>query len=194
MAKKNKKEKPVRADDFNIVLRPEEKILHTAHPGHPAEVFFFVPAFICFLGAPALIFTTVWAYIKEYIPGGNTAVTFAAILVALGIGLIIYRFIIMGRFYIVTNQRLIVTKGRARKSQMFLNLEDVYGISINQNFLYRLFHLADIDFQSPASPPRTRSFLILSFTSTIFKFNFLSREDGVETYRLLEQLIAHREK
>ena len=73
---------------------------------------------------------------------------------------------------------------------MFLELADVYGVSISQNFIYRIFHLADIDFQSPSSQPRTKSFLIISFTSTIFKFNFLSREDGTETYRLLEQLIG----
>ena len=77
---------------------------------------------------------------------------------------------------------------------MFLKLEDVYGVSIDQSFLYRIFRLADIDFQSPSSQPRTKSFLIISFTSTIFKFNFLSRNDGVETYRLLEQLVMHNKE
>lgn len=76
---------------------------------------------------------------------------------------------------------------------MFLELANVYGVSINQNLIYRLFRLADIDFHSPSSQPRTKSFPIISFTSTAFKFNFLSRDDGTETYRLLEQISSKSE-
>ncbi|MBP5217226.1 MAG: PH domain-containing protein [Bacilli bacterium] len=178
------------APDYNIILRPGEEILHTAAPGKSANIFFFVPALACFLFACALLTTSVWSYVKDYIPAGHTTITIAAVLFAAGLFMVMMRFVIMGRFYIVTNQRLIVTKGKARKSQMFLELADVYGVSINQNFIYRLFRLADIDFHSPSSQPRTKSFLIISFTSTVFKFNFLSREDGTETYRLLEQMIT----
>ena len=179
-------------NDYNIVLREGEKILHTAAPGKSANLFFLVPALICFAFIGALLSTGIWAYVKDYLPAGHTTITIAAVLFAAGIILIIMRFIVMGRFYIVTNERLIVTKGKARKSQMFLNLQDVNGVSINQNPFYRMFRLADIDFQSPSSQPRTKTFLIISFTSTIFKFNFLSKEDGEETYRLLEQLVAHK--
>ena len=192
--KKNKEPKPQVAKDFNIKLRPGEEILHTASPGATANFFFLVPALICFLLIAALLTTSIWSYVSSYIPAGHTMITIAAVLAVAGILLIISRFVVMGRFYIVTNQRLIVTKGKARKSQMFLNLEDVYGVSISQNFLYRIFRLADIDFHSPSSQPRTRSFIIISFTSTVFKFNFLSREDGAETYHLLEQLITHDKK
>ena len=188
--KKSKKAAP----DFNIVLRPKEEILHTAAPGIAANLFFLVPALVCFALIIALLTTSVWAYVKDYLPAGHTTLTISIVLFVAGVFLIIMRFIVMGRFYIVTNQRLIVTKGRARKSQMFLKLEDVYGLSIDQSFLYRIFRLADIDFQSPSSQPRTKSFLIISFTSTIFKFNFLSRNDGVETYRLLEQLVMHNKE
>ena len=179
-----------RAPDYNIKLRPGEEILHTAAPGKTATIFFVVPALACFLLASALLTTSIWSYVKDYIPAGHTTITIAAVLYAVGLFLLMMCLVVMGRYYIVTNQRLIVTKGRARKSQMFLELADVYGVSISQNFIYRIFHLADIDFQSPSSQPRTKSFLIISFTSTIFKFNFLSREDGTETYRLLEQLIG----
>ncbi len=191
MAKKEKvKSKP----DYNIALRPGETILHTAAPGKTANLFFLVPALICVALIAALLTTSVWAYVKEYMPAGHTTITIAGVLLLAAIFLIIKRFIIMGRFYLVTNERLIVTKGKARRSQMFLDIDDVYGVSISQNILYRMFHLADIDFQSPSSQPRTKTFLIISFTSTIFKFNFLSRDDGVEMYRLLEQLTSHKEK
>ena len=187
MAKKKKKEKA--AIDFNIVLRPGEKILHTAAPGKSANLFFFVPALICIALIATLLSTGAWAYVKDYMPAGHTTMTIAGVLAVIVVFLIIKRFSIMGRFYLVTNERLIVTQGKARRSQMFLDLEDVYGVSINQNFLY---HIADIDFQSPSSQPRTKTILVISFTSTIFKFNFLSREDGVETYRLLEQITSLR--
>lgn len=189
-----KKEKPKAKADYNIVLRPGEKVLHTAAPGKSANLFFLVPALICLALIGALLTTSIWAYVKEYMPAGHTTITIAGVLLLAAIVLIIYRFIIMGRFYIVTNERLIVTKGKARRSQMFLDIEDIYGVSINQNLLYRIFRLADIDFQSPSSQPRTKTLLIISFTSTIFKFNFLSRNDGVEMFRLLEQLTSHREK
>ena len=191
MAKKEKvKSKP----DYNIALRPGETILHTASPGKSANLFFLVPALICVALIAALLTTSVWAYVKEYMPAGHTTLTIAGVLLLAAIFLVIKRFIIMGRFYLVTNERLIVTKGKGRRSQMFLDIDDVYGVSINQNLLYRMFHLADIDFQSPSSQPRTKTFLIISFTSTIFKFNFLSKDDGVEMYRLLEQLTSHKEK
>ena len=191
MAKKEKvKSKP----DYNIALRPGETILHTASPGKSANLFFLVPALICVALIAALLTTSVWAYVKEYMPAGHTTITIAGVLLLAAIFLVIKRFIIMGRFYLVTNERLIVTKGKGRRSQMFLDIDDVYGVSINQNLLYRMFHLADIDFQSPSSQPRTKTFLIISFTSTIFKFNFLSKDDGVEMYRLLEQLTSHKEK
>ena len=188
--KKNKEKSP---QDYNIVLREGEKILHTAAPGKSANLFFLVPALVCFVLIGALLSTGIWAYVKDYLPAGHTTITIAAVLFAVGVLLIIFRFIVMGRFYIVTNERLIVTKGKARKSQMFLNLQDINGVSINQNFFYRLFRLADIDFQSPSSQPRTKTILIISFTSTIFQFNFLSKDDGEETYRLLEQLVAHKD-
>ena len=191
MAKKEKQKAKV---DYNIALRPGETILHTAAPGKTANLFFLVPALICAALIAALLTTSVWAYVKEYMPAGHTTITIAGVLLLAAIFLIIKRFIIMGRFYLVTNERLIVTKGKARRSQMFLDIEDIYGVSINQNILYRIFHLADIDFQSPSSQPRTKTLLIISFTSTIFKFNFLSRDDGVEMYRLLEQLTSHQEK
>lgn len=190
MAKNKRKKKDKKAPDFNISLRQNEKILHTAAPGISANLFFLVPSLVCFGLIAALLTTSVWAYVKDYLPAGHTTLTISVVLFVAGVVMIILRFIVMGRFYIVTNERLIVTKGKARKSQMFLNLEDVHGVSIAQNPLYRMFRLADIDFHSPSSQPRTKSFLIISFTSTVFKFNFLSRDDGVETYRLLEQLIA----
>ncbi len=190
MSKKEKKEKA--AVDFNIVLRPGEKILHTAAPGKSANLFFFVPALICIALIIALLSTSVWAYVKDYMPAGHTTITIAGVLALVAIFLIIKRFVIMGRFYLVTNERLIVTKGKARRSQMFLDLEDVYGVSINQNIFYRMFRIADIDFQSPSSQPRTKTILIISFTSTIFKFSFLSRDDGVEMFRLLEQITSLR--
>lgn len=194
MAKKEKKIKPKAAVDYNIVLRPGEKILHTAAPGKTANLFFLVPALICLGLIAALLSTSIWAYVKEYMPAGHTTITIAGVLLLAAIFLVFKRFVIMGRFYLVTNERLIVTKGKARRSQMFLDIEDIYGVSISQSFLYRLFRLADIDFQSPSSQPRTKTFLIISFTSTIFKFNFLSREDGVEMYRLLEQIVSRQEK
>jgi len=193
MAKKEKKVKEKAKPDYNIVLRPGETILHTAAPGKTANLFFLVPAFICIAFIGALLSTGIWAYVKDYMPAGHTTITIAGVLLLAAIYLVIKRFIIMGRFYIVTNERLIVTKGKARRSQMFLDIKDVYGVSINQNIFYRMFHLADIDFQSPSSQPRTKTLLIISFTSTIFKFSFLYKDDGVELYRLLEQLTSHRE-
>lgn len=194
MAKKEKKIKEKARPDYNIVLRPGETILHTAKPGKTANFFFLVPAFICLALIGALLSTGIWAYVKDYMPAGHTTLTIAGVLLLAALFLIFKRVAIMGRFYLVTNERLIVTKGKARRSQMFLDIVDVYGVSINQNIFYRMFHLADIDFQSPSSQPRTKTFLIISFTSTIFKFNFLSRDDGVELYRLLEQLISRHEK
>ena len=194
MAKKEKKTK-IKADPaYNIVLRPGEEILHTASPGKSANLFFLVPALICIALIGALLSTSIWAYVKDYMPAGHTTITIAGVLLLAAVFLTIKRFVIMGRFYLVTNERLIVTKGSARRSQMFLDIEDIYGVSINQNIFYRIFHLADVDFQSPSSQPRTKTFLIISFTSTIFKFNFLSKSDGVEMYRLLEQLVSSHKK
>ena len=75
---------------------------------------------------------------------------------------------------------------------MFLNLEDIHGVFINQGMLYRLFRLAVIEFFSPSSQPRTKSFLIFSYSSTAFQFTFLSKRDGEECYSLLQKMLNVR--
>lgn len=190
MAKKKKK--TPEADAYNIELRPNEKILKTARPGRAAELYFFVPAFICIGLAVALSMTTVWAYVSSYIPAGTTMVTVSALLLVFGFLMLFLRFVVMGRFYLITNERVIVTKGRGRKSQMFLNLEDIHGVYINQGMLYRPFRLAVLEFFSPSSQPRTKSFLIFSYSSTAFQFTFLNKRDGEECYSLLQKMLNVR--
>lgn len=190
MAKKRKKH--AIPDDENIELRPNEKILKTAKPGRAAELYFIIPALICFALGITLSMTTVWAYISSYIPAGTTMVTVMALLFVVGVLMLFLRFVVMGRFYLITNERVIVTKGKGRKSQMFLNLEDIHGVYLNQGMLYRAFRLAVIEFFSPSSQPRSKSFLIFSYSSTAFQFTFLNKRDGEECYSLLQKLLNVR--
>lgn len=187
-----KKKKHGADESENIQLRPNEKILKTARPGRAAELYFIVPALVFFGIGIALSMTSAWAYISSYIPAGTTMVTVMALLFVLGFLMLFLRFVVMGRFYLITNERVIVTKGRARKTQMFLNLEDIHGAFINQSMLYRVFRLAVIEFFSPSSQPRSKSFLIFSYSSTAFQFTFLNKTDGEECYSLLQTLLNVR--
>ena len=179
-------------DDYNIVLREGEEILMTARPGKAANLVFLIPMIVCFALLPVLSLTGALTFVQDVIPAGVTLVTISGVLLLLGLLMLFLRFVVMGRFYLITNERVIVTKGHARKTQMFLNLEDIHGVFVNQNFLYRLFRLAVIDFFSPSSPNRTKSFLIFSYTSTPLQFTFLSKKDGDAAYEMLQKLIHPR--
>ena len=176
-------------DDFNIFLREGEEILLTAKPGKAANLFFLLPAIIAFSLLPILSLTGAFTFVQDYVPAGVTLVTISGLLLIFGLLMIFLRMIVMGRFYVITNQRVIVAKGKGRKSQMFLNLEDIHGVSMNQNLLYRIFRLVVIDFFSPSSPDRTKSFLIFSYTSTPLQFTFLSKMDGEAAFELLQKLV-----
>ena len=179
-------------DDYNIALREGEEILMTARPGKAANLVFLIPMIVCFALIPVLSLTGALTFVKDVIPAGVTLVTISGVLLLLGLLMLFLRFVVMGRFYLITNERVIVTKGHARKTQMFLNLEDIHGVFVNQNFLYRLFRLAVIDFFSPSSPNRTKSFLFFSYTSTPLQFTFLSKKDGDAAYEMLQKLIHPR--
>ena len=123
---------------------------------------------------------------------GATIPMLAIVVIAL-IVLFFMRIVMLNHDYVVTNRRVIVGSGKGMKrGRRILRLDQISGININQNIIYSLFHLSDIDFYSAAAGPRVKTFLIFSFSSTPIKFGFLSKRDADIIFELLEKQVTHQ--
>ena len=172
-------------EKMNLRLLPEEEVLYVARPGKRMDLFFL----IIFLGLVALCVTLyflgAWGLRVNNPAGGGSSISVASAAVVGAVGIVIYRFIVMGHAFVLTNHRVIVLKGNKFRTRKFLNLDEIGGAQIDQGMLYAVFGLATIDFFSPSSQPKVKTFLIISFSSTSFKFIYLARKDGEAIYELL---------
>ena len=199
-------------EKMDLRLMPEEEVLYVARPGKRMDLFFLI-VFLAIVGfCIALYFLGAWGLRVNNPAGGGSSISVASVGVIAAVAVVIYRFIVMGHAFVLTNHRVIVLKGGKFRSRKFraYGLHDVcpchagfrhkrdprctqcrrrYGRppEIDQGFLYRLFGLATIDFFSPSSQPKVKTFLIISFSSTSFKFIYLARKDGEAIYNLLTE-------
>lgn len=187
MAKK-KKSKPALLERLNLRLFHDEKVLYVTKPGRRMDLFFSLIVLALIGACVALYLLGAWGLTVNNPVGGGSSISVASVGVAGIVAVILYRFYVMGHVFVLTNRRVIVLKGRKLASRKFLNLDEIGGAEMNQGFFYRLFGLATIDFFSPSSQPKTRTFLlIISFTSTSFKFIYLAHKDGEAVYDLLAE-------
>ena len=174
-------------EKMDLRLMPEEEVLYVARPGKRMDLFFLI-VFLAIVGfCIALYFLGAWGLRVNNPAGGGSSISVASVGVIGAVAVVIYRFIVMGHAFVLTNHRVIVLKGGKFRSRKFLNLDEIGGAEIDQGFLYRLFGLATIDFFSPSSQPKVKTFLIISFSSTSFKFIYLARKDGEAIYNLLTE-------
>ena len=174
-------------EKMDLRLMPEEEVLYVARPGKRMDLFFLI-VFLAIVGfCIALYFLGAWGLMVNNPAGGGSSISVASVGVIAAVAVVIYRFIVMGHAFVLTNHRVIVLKGGKFRSRKFLNLDEIGGAEIDQGFLYRLFGLATIDFFSPSSQPKVKTFLIISFSSTSFKFIYLARKDGEAIYNLLTE-------
>ncbi|MBQ7244324.1 MAG: PH domain-containing protein [Bacilli bacterium] len=174
-------------EKMDLRLMPEEEVLYVARPGKRMDLFFLI-VFLAIVGfCIALYFLGAWGLRVNNPAGGGSSISVASVGVIAAVAVVIYRFIVMGHAFVLTNHRVIVLKGGKFRSRKFLNLDEIGGAEIDQGFLYRLFGLATIDFFSPSSQPKVKTFLIISFSSTSFKFIYLARKDGEAIYNLLTE-------
>ena len=174
-------------EKMDLRLMPEEEVLYVARPGKRMDLFFLI-VFLAIVGfCIALYFLGAWGLRVNNPAGGGSSISVASVGVIAAVAVVIYRFIVMGHAFMLTNHRVIVLKGGKFRSRKFLNLDEIGGAEIDQGFLYRLFGLATIDFFSPSSQPKVKTFLIISFSSTSFKFIYLARKDGEAIYNLLTE-------
>lgn len=172
-------------EKMNLRLLPEERVLYAARPGKRMDLFFLL-IFLLLVGLCVTLYLLgAWGLTVNNPWGGGSSISVASVGIIGAIGIVIYRFIVMGHAFVLTNHRVIVLKGRKFRTRKFLNLDEIGGAEIDQGFLYQVFGLATIDFFSPSSQPKTKTILIISFSSTSFKFIYLARKDGEQIYELL---------
>ena len=170
---------------MNLRLLHDEKVLYVARPGRRMDLYFLLVFLILVGFCVALFLLGAWGLTVQNPWGGGSSISVASVGVLAAVGIIIYRFIVMGHAFVLTNRRVIVLKGGKFRTRKFLNLDEIGGAEIDQGLFYRIFGLATIDFFSPSSQPKTRTILIISFSSTTFKFIYLARKDGEAIYDLL---------
>ena len=181
---------------MNLRLMEDEEVLYVARPGRRMDLYFLL-IFLSLVALCVVLYVLgAWGMVVNVPAGGIPSISVASIGVVGAVAVVIYRFIVMGHAFVLTNRRVIVLKGGKFLTRKFLSLTAIGGAEINQGFLYRAFGLATIDFFSPSSQPKVKTILIiLSFSSTSFKFIYLTRKDAEAIYTLLcEQLEKIRKK
>ena len=181
---------------MNLRLMEDEEVLYVARPGRRMDLYFLLIFFSLVALCVALYLLGAWGMVVNVPAGGIPSISVASIGVVGAVAVVIYRFVVMGHAFVLTNRRVIVLKGGKFLTRKFLSLTAIGGAEINQGLLYRAFGLATIDFFSPSSQPKVKTILIiLSFSSTSFKFIYLTRKDAEAIYTLLcEQLEKIRKK
>ncbi|MBR1847548.1 MAG: PH domain-containing protein [Bacilli bacterium] len=181
---------------MNLRLMEDEEVLYVARPGRRMDLYFLLIFLSLVALCVALYLLGAWGMVVNVPSGGIPSISVASIGVVGAVAVVIYRFIVMGHAFVLTNRRVIVLKGGKFLTRKFLSLTAIGGAEINQGLLYRAFGLATIDFFSPSSQPKVKTILIiLSFSSTSFKFIYLTRKDAEAIYTLLcEQLEKIRKK
>ena len=181
---------------MNLRLMEDEEVLYVARPGRRMDLYFLL-IFLSLVALCVVLYVLgAWGMVVNVPAGGIPSISVASIGVVGAVAVVIYRFVVMGHAFVLTNRRVIVLKGGKFLTRKFLSLTAIGGAEINQGFLYRAFGLATIDFFSPSSQPKVKTILIiLSFSSTSFKFIYLTRKDAEAIYTLLcEQLEKIRKK
>ena len=181
---------------MNLRLMEDEEVLYVARPGRRMDLYFLL-IFLSLVALCVVLYVLgAWGMVVNVPAGGIPSISVASIGVVGAVAVVIYRFIVMGHAFVLTNRRVIVLKGGKFLTRKFLSLTAIGGAEINQGLLYRAFGLATIDFFSPSSQPKVKTILIiLSFSSTSFKFIYLTRKDAEAIYTLLcEQLEKIRKK
>ena len=181
---------------MNLRLMEDEEVLYVARPGRRMDLYFLL-IFLSLVALCVVLYVLgAWGMVVNVPAGGIPSISVASIGVVGAVAVVIYRFVVMGHAFVLTNRRVIVLKGGKFLTRKFLSLTAIGGAEINQGFLYRAFGLATIDFFSPSSQPKVKTILIiLSFSSTSFKFIYLTRKDAEAIYTLLcEELEKIRKK
>ena len=181
---------------MNLRLMEDEEVLYVARPGRRMDLYFLL-IFLSLVALCVVLYVLgAWGMVVNVPAGGIPSISVASIGVVGAVAVVIYRFVVMGHAFVLTNRRVIVLKGGKFLTRKFLSLTAIGGAEINQGLLYRAFGLATIDFFSPSSQPKVKTILIiLSFSSTSFKFIYLTRKDAEAIYTLLcEQLEKIRKK
>jgi len=94
---------------------------------------------------------------------------------------------IKNRRYILTDKRIIITKGgRLKREIRTLSLKSIQGIAKYNNFLYNSFGLATIDFYALAVASNITKIRLFSFSSTDFKFQWIDKSDADIVYDYIQ--------
>ncbi len=172
-----------------MILPENEAILYQARVGKRVGLLYNMVSAICYFFAVSCLVTGIATWI---LLGGTAPISLliiAAVFAVFGTVALFLRRTMLRREYILTDRRLVIRKGGAlSKSTRFLYLEDVKGIDLSNNFLIDLFGVCSMDFFSPSISAASRKFLIFSFSTTPFKFQFINKQDGEAIYRILSEL------
>lgn len=164
----------------------KETILYQARVGRRIGLLYVLVSVFCFFIAALFLILSIFAFKQGTNPFSGFAAE--AIFLAVGIIVLMMRRTMLRREYILTDRRLIIRKGGAiSKSTRFLDLSDIRGVELSNNFIIDLFGVCSLDFYSPSISSASKKFLIFSISTTPFKFQYINKEDGESLYRIMSE-------
>ena len=126
MARK-KKTKAMDPNPYGFRLMEGENVLYSARPGRRMDLFFLL-IFLALAGVvTALYFLGAWGLRVNNPAGGGSSISVASVGVVALVGIVFYRFAVMGHFFMITDRRVIVMKGPKHLSRKFLDLDLIGG-------------------------------------------------------------------
>ena len=184
----NKQENKIIPVSETVVLDKDEKVLYKARVGRKIiRAFVGITVFLIALGL-LLIILGVFAIQKD-IPNAWLIALFGGLLMIVGCFVPFVCKSILKRQYILTNKKIIVeTGGKILKGRRILGLANIKGVILSNNILFSAHDICTLDFFAPSVQFKISTILkIFSFSGTKFKFQFITKEDGENIYKLIQE-------
>ncbi len=168
-------------NEYFQMMDKDESILYQCRVGKRMIVLFVILGIIIFVLAAAFVPLMILAF--KNIPSMQTYILLPLVLLILVFSSIyceLYSKNLKNRTYVLTNKRILFSKGGALGSaHRMVELKNIYGLEKRQNFIHRMLGVCNIDFFSPSISMRSRTFLkIFSLSSSPFCFVGVKTEDA----------------
>jgi len=118
-------------------------------------------------------------------------IVISSIYVVLILVLIFHSKTTIGREYVLTDKRILISKGGSlAKYKRSLLINDITGIEKSSNLITNTLDIASIDFYGPSIGENKKTFLkIISLSSTPLKFQWIKEEDADIIFEKLQKMI-----
>jgi len=171
----------------SVVLVDGEEILYKANVSRKIIPVYTVISIFIFLAGIAFISTGIMA-IKNNIQNSIVLPIIGGILAVIPVFIMFSCRSTLNRIYVLTNKKIIVeTGGKAIKARRVFSFKNIKGVSLYNNLIFSMVDICSIDFYAAGLQQDKSSIKLFSWWGSKFKFKFITREDGENIYKIIQE-------